>query len=451
MLDLSANPILLTDGYKPRHADQYPPGTDAIYSHMVARGGEDANVMFFGLQYILTQYMEGRRVDVSAIAEAKDILNPYGGPGMMNIERWSHIAADHGGVLPLRIRSVEEGTRVRINQPLWTVENTCPKCFWVTNYFESLLEHTWFGSSVLTNSDACYAIIDSYARETGTPSETVFRLHDFGFRGVSSVESAAIGGAAHLVRFRGSDTIIALKLLRNVYYKPVTQDMASTIPATEHSTITSWGREHEVDAFRHMLETYPTGAVAVVSDSYDIEKAIDHWGSDRAGLRDRVLKRDGVLIIRPDSPWQQGMGVSETVIKVLYAVAREFGYQRNDKGFMLLDPHVRIIQGDGVNREIIDETLHEMQRGGWSSDNLYFGMGGALLQKLNRDTHKFAVKCSWASVDGVGRNVFKSPRGAKDKHSHAGRYNDAKMPIRFEDGVLYNTTSLDRVRSFASA
>lgn len=453
MIDLISNPILLTDGYKPHHWKQYPPGMEAMYSYMAARGGYAREVQFFGLQYILLQYLEGQRVTPEKIREGRDILDALSGPGSCNVEGWWHIVDQHQGRIPLRIGAVAEGSTVPVGQPMLTVENTCEKCAWVVNYFESLLEHVWHGTSVATNSRACYTLIEDYLERTGSMPETApndarYKLHDFGFRGVSSVESAAVGGAAHLINFRGSDTVIALKMIRDAYDTPVEYlgRVAKTIPASEHSTITAWGKDHEVDAFRNMLDQYPTGLVACVSDSYDIGKAISqYWGED---LRERVLLREGQVVIRPDSPWLPGWNVPHTVYACVSAVGQAFGYVLNDKGYKVLNPHVRIIQGDGVDREIIEATLAELKHGGWSADNVSFGMGGALLQKLNRDTHKFAIKASWAQVNGVGRDVYKEPRGDASKASHHGRWPD-ELPMRFLNGRVFRQVNFQDVREAA--
>jgi nicotinamide phosphoribosyltransferase len=187
-----------------------------------------------------------------------------------------------------------------------------------------------------------------------------------------------------------------------------------SIPAAEHSTIISWGRENEVQAYDNMLRQFPQGTVAVVSDSYNVYDACSKlWGQL---LHDKVLQREGTLVVRPDSGTPR-----EVVIKVLEILADKFGYQTNGKGYRVLNPKVRVIQGDGVNYWTIQDTLTVMNRAGWSADNISFGMGGALLQQLNRDTQKFAFKTSNVTVNGEDREVFKDPVEGHDKASKRGR------------------------------
>jgi nicotinamide phosphoribosyltransferase len=188
-----------------------------------------------------------------------------------------------------------------------------------------------------------------------------------------------------------------------------------SIPASEHSTITAWGREHEADAYRNMLQAYPTGVVACVSDSYNIFNACEKlWGEL---LKPDIVHRNGTLVIRPDS------GDPVTVLtKVFEILGSKFGYETNSKGYRVLPPYVRVIQGDGVNMFTIQNMLYQISKfHGWSADNLTFGMGGAVLQQLNRDTQKFAFKCSAAEIDGKWQPVFKDPVTDPGKNSKHGR------------------------------
>lgn len=403
------NLLLLTDSYKTSHSVQYPPGTQSIFSYFESRGGAFKNTVFFGLQYFLEKYLVGEVVTTAKIAEASVFCEDHGVP--FNRKAWEYIVEAHQGRLPLRIRAVPEGTVVPTGNVLMTVENTDPKCFWLTNYVESLLVQVWYPSTVATLSRECKVLIKDYLETTSEDTDVLFRLHDFGFRGVSSVESAAIGGAAHLVNFRGSDTMIANLLLRQFYGERMA---GFSIPASEHSTITSWGKSHEVDAYRNMLEQYPTGLVACVSDSYNIYHACENlWGKE---LKAEVLGRDGVLVIRPDS----GDPVS-TILGCLHSLERSFGSTLNSKGFKVLPPQVRLIQGDGVDYAAINEILREMCKRNWAAENISFGMGGGLLQKLNRDTQKFAFKCSSATINYEDVDVFKAPLGSEFKASKKGR------------------------------
>jgi len=419
------NILLASDSYKISHWRQYPKGTQRVYSFMESRGGVHADVTFFGLQYLLTRYLEGPVVTAEDLAEATDFYRAHFGADLLNVDGWQHIIDKHGGRLPVEICAVPEGTVVPVRNVLMTIENTDPKVPWLTNFLETLLCQVWYPVTVATQSRAMRKLILDALEHTGDPSLVDFKLHDFGFRGSTSVESAGIGAAAHLVNFKGTDTVAGLVLARDYYSEPMA---GFSVPASEHSTITSWGREHEVDAYRNMLDQFPTGLVACVSDSYDIYAACrDLWGTE---LRDRVLSRDGCLVVRPDS------GDPPTVVvTVLDILGEKFGFTINEKGYRVLDPHVRVIQGDGIDYEMLGKILSAMERARWSADNVAFGSGGGLLQKVNRDTQKFAIKCSAVQINGEWRDVLKDPVTDPGKKSKAGR-----LRLVREDGVYKTVT-----------
>jgi len=401
---MEKNIMLLTDSYKQSHYKQYPPNTEYVYSYFESRGGDFKDVVFFGLQYYIKEYLEGEVVTTEKIDAAEKLVNAHMGPGTFNREGWEYIRDNHKGRLPVTIKAVPEGTVVPGKNVMMTVVNTDPKCFWLTNFLETLLVQVWYGCTVATQSRQMKKVIKTYLGVTSDLPEDEqgleFKLHDFGFRGVSSVETAGLGGCAHLVNFLGTDTMAALQVAQEYY--GVDEAAGFSIPASEHSTITSWGRAGEEAAMENMLDQYPTGLVACVSDSYDIFEACSGiWGKK---LREKILKRDGVLVVRPDSG-----DPPIIVVDVLDALWEAFGGSVNSVGFRVLDPHVRVIQGDGIDFEMLLNILEAMTKAGYSTENIAFGSGGGLLQKLNRDTLKFAFKCSAIRVGGVWRDVYKDP------------------------------------------
>lgn len=430
------NIILMTDSYKVTHWPQYPPKTTYNKAYLESRGGRFLSTMFYELQYILKRYMTGPVVTHKRIDEAKKIFKEhfFGNGDLFNETAWRNIVEKHGGNLPVLIKAVPEGMVVPVGNALMTIENTDPEYYWLPNYLETLLVEVWNGCTVGTLSREIKKIILSYLKKTGTPELIDFKLHDFGYRGVSSPESAAIGGSAHLVNFKGTDTLAAIVLAKAFY--GATEMPGYSIPAAEHSTITTWGKDREVDAYRNMLTTFPTGYVAVVSDSYDIYTACEKiWGEE---LRDLVVNRNGTLVIRPDS------GIPEVAtIKILNILEKKFGRIINDKGYKVLPEYLRLIWGDGVDLKAIDTILETMEMNGWSADNIAFGMGGALLQKLNRDTQKFAFKSCYAIVDGKPVEVSKSPIDASWKSSKAGDLTLAKMIT--EEGEVYKTVKMSEI------
>ncbi len=424
------NLILNTDSYKMSHYLQYPQGAEFVSSYIESRGGVYPETVFFGLQIFLKQYLS-KPISLADIDEADAICVAHGVP--FNREGWLYILNQYQGYLPLEIEAVAEGTQVPTGNVLVQVINTDPQCAWVTSYIETaLLRAIWYPTTVATVSKNCQKIIVRYLQETADNLNGLpFKLHDFGARGASSDESVAIGGLAHLVNFMGTDSMSAIVAGRRYY----AADMAGfSIPAAEHSTITSWGRDGETRAYANMLKQFagPNKLVAVVSDSYDIWNAIDNiWGGE---LKAEVEATGGTLVIRPDS--------GEPVEVVPLAVEKlmdKFGYSINSKGYKLLPPCVRLIQGDGVCAASIEAILAEMKKRGLSADNVAFGMGGELLQKVNRDTQKFAMKASAICIKGEWRDVYKDPITDQGKRSKKGR-----LALIKENGV-FKTVLRDQI------
>jgi len=409
-MKLAKNIILNTDSYKVSMFKQYPAGTTGVYSYIESRGGRYDQTVFFGLQAFIKEYLL-EPITQQDIDVADEILTAHGEP--FNRAGWQYILDKHMGYLPVVIRAVPEGTVVPVKQVLATIENTDPECFWLTTWLETaVLRAIWYPTTVATQSYTIKKVILDYLEKTGDPSLIDFKLHDFGARGVSSLESAGLGGAAHMVNFMGSDTVSGVLYAREFYNAGVA---AFSIPAAEHSTITSWGRDNEVKAYANMLAQFakPGSIVAVVSDSYDVFNAASKlWGEE---LRQQVIDSGATVVIRPDSG--DPVEVNRKLIEIL---GEKFGYTTNAKGFKVLN-NVRLIQGDGVNELSIRSILGALMAMGWSSDNIAFGMGGALLQQIDRDTQRFAMKCSSAEISGKWVDVQKDPATDSGKKSKAGR------------------------------
>jgi len=409
---LGSNLLLRTDSYKVSHWMQYPPGTQKVFSYIESRGGLFSHSLFFGLQAYLREYLQ-TPVTRDDVDEAAALMAVHGEP--FNREGWLRLIEKHGGLMPVRIRAVPEGSVLPVHNVLATIENTDPEFFWVTSFLETeLLRAIWYPTTVATVSAAAKTTLLRYLEATcdDPQGQIPFKLHDFGARGVSSLESAALGGMAHLVNFMGTDTLSALLAARRYYDCDVA---GFSIPAAEHSTITGWGREHEADAYRNMVAQFgkPGAIFAVVSDSYDIFNACARlWGDS---LREQVIRSGATLVVRPDSG-----DPAETTLKVAQILAERFGTTTNAKGFRVLN-NVRIIQGDGVTLDSLRLCLSNFFHNGFSAENIAFGMGGGLLQQVNRDTMQWAMKCSAMQVDGEWRDVYKAPVGDTSKTSKKGR------------------------------
>ncbi len=410
------NIILATDSYKHSHFLQYPPEAAVISAYAEARLNSFTDkLVFVGLQPYLMNLL-GKPISAADIDEADALCTAHGVP--FNRAGWEAILNEHGGYLPIQIKALPEGMVVPCGVPLVQVENTDPRMPWLSTFIETaLLRAIWYPTTVATLSWKCKAIIRAGLEKSSddVAGQLPFKLHDFGARGVSSAESAALGGLGHLVNFMGTDTLEGILAARRYYGA---EDMPGfSIPAAEHSTMTSWGRTREADAYENMLDSFAGEGriVAVVSDSYDLDAAVaDIWGGS---LKDKVLTRQGTLVVRPDS----GDPV-ETPIRTVKKLWEKFGGITNSKGYKVLDPHVRVIQGDGMNIDSIAHLVNGMIEEGFAIDNIAFGMGGGLLQLVNRDTLRFAMKANaMQNKDGVWHDVSKEPATDPTKGSKAGR------------------------------
>lgn len=469
------NIILSTDSYKVSHYKQYPEGAEYISSYIEARGSDDPDfdsVMTVGIQAFINEYLM-TPITRNDIKEAEEILTAHGYE--FNKQDWLNILYDHNGYMPVEITALPEGTIVPLSIPLVQIRNTDPRFPWLTSYLETaLLRAIWYPSTVATNSRAIRNVLKAYANKSmNVPNidfklydnRVDFKLHDFGARGVSSSESAAIGGAAHLMTGAlGTDTVESLLYLRRNYGANMP---GFSIPAAEHSTITTWGDKGEVEAFRNNIKQFDgEGKIfAVVSDSYSIDNAIDNiWGDE---LYDEVRNLKGTLVIRPDS----GDPLTEPG-RIIMKLMKIFGYEYNNKGYKVLPNYVRVIQGDGITKDSIKEIIKDLDKRQISLDNIAFGMGGGMLQLVNRDTLKFAMKANSITINGETRDVYKMPQTDTSKGSKAGlqavikdgstgKFKSVKAPLNcpepygylqivYRNGEAFNKTTLDEIRERAN-
>jgi nicotinamide phosphoribosyltransferase len=466
------NLILLADAYKYAHHKFYYPGTTQIYSYLESRGGVFDETIFFGLQYFLKEYLQGPAFTQQDLDEADGFLKQvFGRDDVFDKSKFQYILDKYDGHLPVKIKAVAEGTAVPTSNVLMTIENTDPECYWLTNFLETLLMQVWYPCTVATLSNQIRKVVTRFYNDTATEGAEAgidFVLNDFGFRGVSSVESAKIGGAAHLINFSGSDNLAGSGMAINYYDAQKVYGLS--IPATEHSICTLLGREGELEIFRHVIRTFPTGTIACVSDSFNIFKACrEYWGGE---LKEEILNREGTLVIRPDS----GDPIM-TLLEIFKILFETFGFSTNSKGYKVLPQQVRVIQGDGVNYTEIINIYNVLKANGISAENLVLGMGGALLQKVDRDTQKFALKCSGAVINGSEVAVEKSPTEMDAqgnitpsfKKSKGGRLKLVKISgifktvneqehlesadelhTVFENGELLNTITFEQVKANAN-
>lgn len=406
-----ANIIVQTDSYKfGGHFNMYPENTEYNYAYFESRtGAKFDKTVFVGLQYILQTYFEGPVVTREKIELAAQISRAhFGSDNFFNRKGWEYILEKHKGYLPLRIKAVPEGTPVSVANILMSVENTDPKCAWLTNFVESILTHVWYPSTVASLSYATKQVLKEYLDKTSDNPEVInFQLHDFGYRGTSSNESAALGGFAHLVNFSGTDTVVAFMVAMKNYFAPI-DTIGYSVAASEHSIMTARGRDGETEVVDQLLLKYPNGILSVVADSYDVYNFVENIVGKQ--FKDRILRRNGVFVVRPDSITPLHPTPESEMLWIVQRLAYDFGYTYNTKGYMVLNPKVRVLWGDGIDLDGIKKILEVVTAAGYSSENLVFGMGGGLLQKINRDTQRFAFKSSAQRRSGNWYDIYKQPK-----------------------------------------
>jgi nicotinamide phosphoribosyltransferase len=453
LLEKPENLVLCSDAYKYSHHRFYGTEMTKMVSYLESRGGKFNETVFYGLQIILKRFLEGVAITKEEVDEAYEFLGTkygvFGRDDVFDRTKFDYIVEKYDGHLPVSIKAVPEGTVVGTHNVLMIIESLDENCAWLTNFLETILLQVWYPITVATLSREVRKIVDKAFQNCTSYDEGLrsflvdFVLNDFGFRGVSSVESAGIGGSAHLVNFRGSDTIMGSKYIVENYNTDTVYGLS--IPATEHSIMTLKGEEGEVELMKRVLTLFPTGLVACVSDSFNIFRACRHyWGGE---LKELILSRPAEpgnqLVIRPDSGH-----VINSLREIFHILFEQFGYTVNEKGYKVLPPQVRVIQGDGINLESIREIYALLEEEKISPENLALGMGGKLLQAgIDRDTQNFATKACFAVLDGKEVDVVKSPTemdadGNITKSFKKSKKGRLKL-VKNDDGTYRTVTSAD--------
>jgi nicotinamide phosphoribosyltransferase len=418
----------MTDVYKFGHKDQYPLDTRFVYSYEESRGSREDGLdytVFFGLQYYLLKYLSSP-VTHADVDEYEEIAGGILGPENINVRQFRELA--DLGYIPLRIKAVPEGTVMPLKNALMTITNTHPNFAWLVNYVETTLMKTWLPITVGANSYRFRRMFNGFAdRTVGNRNHVPFQMHDFGYRGCGSEESAGIAGGAHLLSFLGTDTTAAVRFLRD-YYGAASgnRPVGLSVPASEHSVMCAHDDKNEdVKAIKNMLDTYPTGIVSIVSDTYNLWKTITDY---YCGIfKDRIMARDGKVVIRPDTGDPANIicgdpsGESEEEkMGVLRLLERGYGTTTNDQGFKELDPHIGCIYGDAIYYERAQGILSRMAGMGFAANQIVFGSGGLLLNNWSRDTLRMAIKATYCNVAGESRPIEKVPITDLGKKSKKG-------------------------------
>lgn len=401
------NKILMVDSYKLSHYLGYDDNIDCMNYYIEARGGRWNRTVFFGLQIVLMNFFS-KQFTQDELDEAVEITSLHNVP--FNKEGWQYIIDEHNGYLPIKISAVNEGSLIPTSNVLVQINSTDPVCEWLPGHLETvLLRAVWYPTTVATQGFYLRSIISDFLKETGSDSPD-FKLHDFGARSSKAPEAAGIGGAAHLVNFFGTDTLEGVMTVREFYDCKMP---GFSIPALEHSVVMSYGRENEQKAYENFIIKNTTNIVAIVVDTYDLYYTIDEIIGNK--MKDFIINCGKTIVIRPDS----GNPIA-TVTTVINKLMDHFGYIVNEKGYKVLPPYIRVIHGDGISRESIQDIIFEMKSQKLSGDNITFGMGSKLLDQLDRDNLSFAMKCSAIRKNDEWISVQKDPKTDPNKRSKKG-------------------------------
>lgn len=449
------NPLLMIDFYKSDHRRQYPKNTELVYSNFTARKSRVENadgMVFFGLQYFVKEYLIDRMNENFFSRPKNEVVKEY--------RQYVPVPTDHIeelhdlGYLPLVIKAVPEGTLVPFGVPAITLYNTHPKFFWLTNYVETLISNIlWKPCTSASTARLFRNTFKAWAERTGVDVSDQFidwQGHDFSFRGMSGIEDAALSGAGHLLYFTGTDTVPAIYLLENYYNhfdNPYMREqlVGASVPATEHSVMCAGGKEGEMQTLNRLLDLYPSGILSVVSDTWDLFKLVSEY---LPALKERIMARDGKLVVRPDSGTPHKILNGDPDAKcelekkgVVKLLDETFGSIVNSKGFKTLDSHIGTIYGDGINREELVRILSGLADNGYASVTTVIGMGSYTYEYVTRDTYGTVCKATYCEIDGIETPISKSPKTGGWKKSH----NGLLRVDRNNDGQLFVTENVSRL------
>ncbi len=500
------NPLLLTDGYKTGHHQQYPKGTTLVYSNFTPRSNKYApegcdEVVSFGQQMIMKQIHEAFQNEFfskpkeEVCGEMKRELSLYLGTDydVTHFEKLHDL-----GYLPINVKGIEEGTLVPMKVPVLTIYNTLPEFYWITNYLETIISNLlWKPMTSATIAHTYRKVLTKWQEKTDAEKGWFidWQGHDFSMRGMDSIEATIASGLGHLTSFSGTDSLPAIYGARKFYGEE--GFVGGSVNATEHSVMCAGSKDDEVGTFRRLLETYPNGILSVVSDTWDLWKVCtEHVVT----LKEEILARDGKLVIRPDSGdpvdilcgiddfkqdedgtmykahYTSGMfrdrgnkispAEQKGVVELLWDV---FGGTINEQGYKVLDSHIGAIYGDSITIDRANEICERLEAKGFASTNVVLGIGSFTYQYNTRDTFGFAMKATYVEINGEGREIFKDPitdDGTKksatgllavydnyeggltliDKASWETE-NEGKLKTIYKDGKFYNEITLTNIKN----
>lgn len=429
------NAMLLTDGYKLGHRLMYPEGMTKLYSNFTPRSNKhfpdaDKGAVVFGISYFVQKYLIEEfnnnffnQPKEEIINSYKNILNGFLGEDVAEQIGTEHISALHDlGYLPIEIKGLSEGLYCPYGVPMLTITNTHPDFAWLTNYLETLLSNVlWKPVTSATTADVFKRQLVKHAIKTGfyNPNDTSnidFLCHDFSMRGMSGVEDAAVSGMGHLISFCGTESIPAI--LAAMKYYGAKSNCAGTIPATEHSiectNAVNGENISDEEYFVSMLDKFPNGFLSIVADGFDYWKFL---GTIVPKYKDRIMARDGRVVIRPDSgdPVKIICGDPDATDPIVRMGSYEFllkvfGGTINTKGYMELDSHIGLIYGDAITIKRQREIYARLEEKGIAATNLVLGIGSFSFSMHTRDCLGMAMKSTYCEINGEPREIFKDPK-----------------------------------------
>lgn len=419
------DPLLLTDFYKTIHHMCYAPGLTKLVSYWTPRMSRKENmnkVVMFGLQsfmkkYLIEYFNENffKVPKEEIVREYKRVISNTLGQMAADTE---HIEKLHDlGYLPIQIKAVSEGTRVNIKTPMIEITNTHEDFAWLVNYLETFMScNIWQPMTSATIAYRYREIIEKYFALTVENVDVTKACGDFSMRGFSSIESAEVSSAGHLLSFTGTATISSILYLEKYYNCNVENEIVGLgTPSTEHSVMCTYGTD-ELKAYKRLVtEVFPSGILSIVSDTYDYWNLITNI---LPILKEDILNRDGKIVIRGDSgdPIKIICGDNEAekdspaykgTVELLWEI---FGGKVNSKGYKVLDSHIGTIYGDSITVERCEEICRKLTEKGFAVSNCVFGIGSYTYQYNTRDTFGFALKATHAVISGEEKFIFKDPK-----------------------------------------
>lgn len=456
------NPMLLIDFYKAVHAEMLPAGITKSVSYFTPRMSRIKRwdkVVMFGLQGFIKTYLIDYFNDEffnkpfdEVIAEYKRIMDASLGKDAYKIDKIEKL--HKLGYLPIEVMALPEGTLVPMHVPMFGITNTHPDFAWLPQSLESLISaESWHPMLAATVGYTYREIVNKYYGLTCDDNISRAKaLGAFDFRGEECTESAIKAGAGWCLSFLNTATVPTISYLEEMYNCDCTKEpVAFGSPSTEHSVMCSNYAVDgdEITLLRRLLtEIYPNTSFSAVLDSYDYWNIIDNVLPQ---LKPEIMAHNGCMLMRGDSG-----DCVEVVTKTVFKLWEHFGGMINNKGYKVLDPHVKAIYGDSITVQRCEEVYKILMENGFACSNVALGVGSfsfqcieedGILKPFTRDTFSSCIKATYCEIDGIPTPIFKNPKEGGFKKSQKGCCVVYKISevggITFEDGKTWNEVTND--------